>query len=398
MIEEKLVKKIDDYSKAIKDEVIHMRRELHKIPEISDNLPKTRSFILNELNKYNVEIEEKVGNNGIVAVLRGGKEGKTVAYRADMDALPITEENDFEFKSKHKGVMHACGHDGHVAIALSILKVLSSIQKEIRGNIKFIFQPAEETGGGALPMINDGVLENPTVDYVFGSHIWPSVESGKFGLRQGPLMAGTDIVNIFIQGKGGHGAIPHKAINPIVVGSKIVNEIEAIKSYFINSGENSVISICALNSGDVNNVIPHTATLLGTVRTFSKDTQDVIIDQLEKIVSNISDIYGAQCTLEYKKHFPPTINDRNVILEIEDILKNYGMKGCIHSLMEPSMGAEDFSYFLQKVPGAFIFVGTKNEEKNIVNEIHHPQFNIDEDIFENATSVLCKILLEFLNK
>ncbi|GAA0176685.1 M20 family metallopeptidase [Clostridium sediminicola] len=398
MIDKKLAKKIDDYAKKIKDEAISIRRELHQIPEIGEDLPKTRRFILNELNKYDVEVSENVGNNGIVALLKGGQEGKTVAYRADMDALPILEGNDFQFKSKHKGKMHACGHDGHVTIALSILKVLSFIKDEIKGNIKFVFQPAEETVGGALNMINDGVLQNPKVEYILGSHIWPSIESGQFGLRKGPIMAGADIFEIFIQGKGGHGAMPHKAINPIVVGCKIINEIEAIKNYFVNSNENAVVTIGALNSGDVHNVIPHNATILGTVRFFSKDTQDIIIEKLQKIIDNISDIYGAECTLKYTKRFPATINNSDVISNIEHILTSYGMEGNIFKIDEPSMGAEDFSFYLQEIPGSFIFLGTKNEEKEIVNEIHHPRFNIDEDIFEKATSILCKLLLEFLEK
>jgi amidohydrolase len=398
MIEKSLIKKIDDYAKEIKDEVISIRRELHKIPELGDELPKTRDFILNELKKYDVEVQDNVGNNGIVALLRGSKEGKTVAYRADMDALPILEENHCEFKSKHEGRMHACGHDGHVTIALSILKVLSFIKDDIEGNIKFIFQSAEEEKGGALNMINAGVLNNPKVDYIFGSHIWPSIESGKFGLRKGPLMAATDIVEIFIQGKGGHGAMPYKAINPIVVASKIVSEIESIKNYFINSDENAVISICALNSGYVDNVIPHTATLLGTVRTFSEDTQNIIINKLEEIVKSVSEIYGAKSTLKYKKHYPATINDGDVVSNIENILESYGMKDKISKISSPSMGAEDFSHFLRNVPGAFIFIGTRNEQKDIVNEIHHPSFKIDEEIFEDVTSVLSKVILEFLTK
>lgn len=398
MRNEILTEKINQYTKAYKDEVILIRRQLHQIPEIGDNLPKTRALILNELKKYDIEIQENVGNNGIVAIIRGGLEGKTVAYRADMDALLILEQNDLEYKSKHEGKMHACGHDAHVAIALSITKVLSLLKNDIKGNIKVIFQPAEETSGGALNMINDGVLDNPKVDYILGSHMWPSIESGKLGLCSGPLMAGTDILEINIQGKGGHGGIPHNAINPIVVGSKIINEIESIKNYFIDSSERAVISICSINSGTTNNVIPNTATILGTVRSFSKDTQEIIIDKLRKIANNISDIYGAKCELIYKKNFPPTINNAYVIDEIKKELKNHGLEDSINHVKEASMGAEDFSYFLNQIPGAFIFIGTRNESKNITHEIHNPNFKIDEEVLEFASATLCKMLLAFLEK
>ena len=393
-----LAKKIKKYSKDIKDEVISIRRRLHEIPELGDDLPKTRSFILNELKKYNVEILENVGNNGIVALLRGKEKGKTIGYRADMDALPILEENTFEYRSKHPGKMHACGHDVHVAIALSMVKVFSFIKDEIRGDIKFIFQPAEETIGGALQMIEDKVLEDPKVDYIFGSHISPEIESSKIGLRSGGLMAGVDEFEIEIKGKGGHAGIPHKAINPLVVASKIVCELESIKNYFIDSGERVVISICTIKGGEAINVIPDSAKITGTIRYFSQKTQEVVADKFYKIVNNISDIYKADCNIDYVKLFPPVINDRDIVSDIENILKKYKLEDSIISIEDPSMGGEDFSFFLKAVPGAYIFLGTKNISKNIVKSLHNPKFNVDEDIFEKATSILCKIILEFLNK
>lgn len=393
-----LSKKIEQYSKEIKDEIISIRRALHQIPELGDDLPKTRSFILNELKKYDVEISENVGNNGIVALLRGKKNGKTIGYRADMDALPILEENICEYKSLHLGKMHACGHDAHMAIALSLIKVFSLIKDEIKGNIKFIFQPAEETIGGAFQMIQDKVLEDPKVDYIFGSHVWPDIESGKIGIRSGGLMAGVDEFEIEIQGKGGHAGIPHKAINPLVVASKIVCELESIKNYFIDSGERVVISICTMEGGKTINVIPHNAKIGGTLRFFSDEVQEIFIDKLHKIVNNISDIYGTSCKINYKKLFPPVINDSDVISTIEDTLKKDNLEDSIFPVENPSMGAEDFSFFLKEVPGAYIFLGTKNISKGIVRSIHNPQFDMDEDIFESATSILSKIILEFLDR
>jgi len=389
--------KIESYANSIKEEVINNRRILHKIPELGNDLPKTRQFILDELAKLDVEVRENVGKNGISALLRGGKDGKTIAYRADMDALPITEISNCEYKSLHESAMHACGHDAHVALSLSVLKVLSSVKEEIEGNIKFIFQPAEETSGGAHDMIEDGVLENPKVDYIFGSHVWPNYETGKIGLRKGPIMAGSDIIEITIQGRGGHAAMPHEAINPVVIGSKIVSEIEAIKCYFVSALDKLVISVCTMNAGDVYNVIPHSAKLTGTVRCFSKEVQEEVIDRLQKVVKNIANIYDAKCELNYIKNYPPVINDTNVISSVINILSDSGHEGNIISIPDPSMGAEDFSFFLNKVPGAFFFIGTGNSDKNTTYPLHNPSFNIDEDMFAIIIPKMCKIILGFLN-
>ncbi len=398
MIDQQRIEAIDRYVDASAGRIKKTRRDLHQIPETGNDLPKTRAYILDRLREYDVTIRECVGENGMVATLYGGKPGKTVAYRADMDALPLMEENDFSHKSTHPGKMHACGHDGHVTIALGILEILSKFQKEITGQVKFIFQPAEETTGGALKMIQDGALKNPTVDYIFGAHIWPSLKSGKMGLIKGPIMAGTDIIEILIEGKGGHGAIPHKAVNPISVGSKIVSEVEGIKNYFVPSSENSVISFGAFQAGEVNNVIPHTGRLLGSVRTFSKATQSIYMEQLKRIVHHVGQMYDAKCTLNYRHNYPPTINSPEIIDRLESCLIAYGQKEVIHHLEEPSMGAEDFSFFLQEVPGAFVFLGTQNEEKGITQEIHHPLYDLDEEILPFNSAIFSKLILDFLEK
>lgn len=398
MLDEKLIGQIDLMAKESVDNTILMRRSLHKIPEIGNDLPKTRALILQELQKYPVEVRENVGENGIVALLRGAQPGKTVAYRADMDALPIQEEIDCEYKSEHAGAMHACGHDAHVALALSILHVLSNVREQIKGNVKFIFQPAEETVGGAKPMIEDGALENPKVDYVFGSHVWPDVESGKIGLRKGPLMAGTDVIELLIHGKGGHAAMPHAAINTLVVGSKIVGEVEAIKNYFVHSQDRLVISLCSMKAGETYNVIPDQCKITGTVRYFAKEAQDIVVEKVQAIVDNVSAIYGAQCDLDYKKNYPATVNDADVISSVEAILEQHDMGERIFPIKTPYMGAEDFSFFLQEVPGAYFFIGTANAQKGTVYPLHNPKFTVDENIFAFATPTLSKIILEFLDK
>ncbi len=395
MNREELYSKIDEFSKEIKSEIIKIRRDLHRIPELSYDLPETRAYILKELKKYDIDIRENVGQNGIVATLNFSKPGKNIAYRADMDALPIMEENEVDYKSSHSGKMHACGHDGHMAMSFGILKIMYELKDELAGSIKFIFQPAEETEGGAKGMIEDGALENPKVDFIFGSHIWPDIESGKLGLKYGPIMAGTDAVAIEVKGRGGHIAIPHKAVNPIVVCSKIVNEVEGFKNYFIDSSENAVINFGSFQAGETFNVIPDTGVMKGSVRTFSKKTQAIIKNKLKLVIDNISQIYGAESKLHYIENYPPTINNDEVIDELKRILNNLNESSRIKEVKKPSMGAEDFSYYLQKVPGVFIFVGTYNEEKNITQEIHHPKYNMDEDILTETVALYSKIFIDF---
>ncbi len=381
MKDSKLEAAMQHYGATLGDRLVALRRDFHRIPELTDDLPRTRQMILDYLKSFEaLEVRDQVGNGGITALLRGGRAGKIYGYRADMDALPMEEKTRVPYRSTHPGKMHACGHDAHMTIALGILTILYEFREEIRGGVKFIFQPAEEAQGGAREMIEDGALRNPEVEEIYGIHVWPSIEKGRFGLKAGDLMAGTDIIRIDIQGKGGHPGIPHHAINPIVVGSKIVSELESITSYDIDSGENAVISICSFHGGLVNNIIPGEVTIHGTVRTFNPETQDIVASRMADIIHHMGALYEAGCTLDYHKHFPPTINHPRAVDKFEAFLTQKGMAGTIHRLTKPSMGAEDFSYFLQEKPGAFIFVGTRNEEKGILHEIHHPEFDIDEDI------------------
>src|SRR6056297_2471780 len=398
MKKEELYKKIDKCSQEIEKEIIKIRRDLHKIPEIGYDLTKTRNYIIREIKKYNLDVRENVGKNGIVATLNFSKVGQNLAYRADMDALPLREENEIEYISTHRGKMHACGHDGHMAIAFGILKIMYELKDDLSGSIRFIFQPAEETDGGAKGMIEDGALDNPKVDYIFGTHIWPDIETGKFGLKNGPIMAGTDMFEIQVNGRGGHIAIPHKAVNPLVVCSKILNEVEGFKNYFIDSNENSVVNFGSIQAGETFNVIPDKGIMKGSVRTFNQEIKNIIKSKLETVTNNISQIYGAVSTLKYIDNYPPTINNNKVVDKIENILIDLGESERVYKVKKPSMGAEDFSYYLQKVPGAFIFLGTYNEEKGITQEIHHPKYKMDEDILSNSSAIYSKIFADFLNK
>lgn len=370
-------------------------RNLHQMPEIHDDLPRTRQYLLDQLTQFDVNLREDVGNHGIVATLDGEGEGKCVAWRADMDALPMAEKTELAFRSAVPNRMHACGHDAHMAIGLGILRLLAQNRHRFKGQVKFIFQPAEETTGGARPMMEDGALDHPKVDYILGLHVWPSLELGQIGLARRELMAGGVTLKIHIQGKGGHAGRPHEAINPIVVAAKLINEFEAIKNYDVPSQENIVLSFGLLQSGSVFNVIPDTAELHGTVRYFNHDLKQHVLNRLDQICQAIARLYGADITLKVIENYPPTINHPEIVERLANTIARMDDFSPAE-ITVPSMGSEDFSFFLQAVPGAFIWLGMKPPGQADYYEIHHPKFAVNEDIFLNTPALAAQMILDLL--
>lgn len=427
-----LDKKLAEMGVALAKDFVTNRRELHKIPELSEDLPKTRAYVLAALAAIGDEVEvlPNVGNNGIVALVRGlgegpgkpagaddtegseslegfegsespeGPEGAAdpetcVAYRADMDALPVNEVSSVDYCSTHPGQMHACGHDAHTAIALGALKLLYETRSEWRGQVKFIFQTAEETSGGAKPMIEAGVLENPPVKAILGTHVWPSLPVGQIGVKAGDLMAGTDILTIKIQGRGGHAGRPHEAKNPLPVAARLILETEAIKNYDVNAMETVVISLCSIHGGSVNNVIPDDLTMLGTVRYFSVPVQKLVHERLRAICRSLAELYEVEIDLHIHENFAPTINNADLADVISDYMGEDGRFTAVQDIT-PSMGAEDFGVFAQHVPGFFLLAGVGNEAAGIVHELHHPKFQIDEAIFDSYPAFVASMLLHLL--
>ncbi|RKD32449.1 M20 metallopeptidase family protein [Thermohalobacter berrensis] len=390
----KIIKeKINKYNK----EFINLRRYFHQYPEIGYKEHKTSKKIAELLYKWGLEVKKGVADTGVVGLLKGKKSGKTIAVRADIDALPIEEKTNLEFASKNKGVMHACGHDGHITIGLWTAKVLSELKDKIEGNIKFIFQPAEEGPGGAERMIKEGVLEKPKVDAIIGLHIWPEIKSGYVGISKGPIMAAADRFDIKVIGSGGHGAVPHMSVDPIVVGSKIVSALQTLVSRETDPLDCLVISNCVFKSGDVFNVIPNEANLSGTVRTFNPEIRKSIPKRIGEIVEGIT--RAMRCKYEYKYNFyyPPTINNKKFTTFFEEVAKDTIGHDKVFELERPSMGGEDFSYYLKKIPGTFFFLGTKNEEKGINKPIHHPEYTFDEDILQKGTELFVNTVIKYLN-
>ncbi len=377
-------------------ELVNIRRHLHENPELGFEEVATAQYIADYLAGLGLEVTSQVAKTGVVALLRGARPGKTVAIRADMDALPIQELNEVPYKSKNPGKMHACGHDAHVAAAIGAARILWELRDQINGNVKFIFQPAEEAPGGAEPMIAAGVLENPTVDAIIGGHVWGGLESGIIEVMSGPTMASSDIIRLKIIGKGGHAAQPHTTIDPIVIASEIVGALQKLVSRQTDPFESVVISICSFHAGDVFNVIPHSAYLEGAVRTLNNELRQELPQKIEKIIRGITEHYGATYELDYYLGYPVTVNDPGVTETVRRAAISVLGDDKVRVAARASMGGEDYAYFLNKVPGTYIRIGTRNPEKGICQEMHHPRFDIDEAVLELTPVVYAQAAFDLL--
>ncbi len=357
---------------------------------------KTSGVVADVLQELGLDVQEGVGGTGVVALLDGASPGKVVALRADMDALPLDERTGLPFASAHGGTMHACGHDSHMAMLLGAARVLKGLQAELTGRVKFIFQPAEEEGekGGAGPMIEDGVLEDPKVDYVFGLHVWPSIDSGKIGYRTGALLAATDTFYVTVKGKGGHGAKPHLAVDPILAGAHVVVALQSLASREVDPLEPFVLTVGKLEGGTVDNIIPSEAHLEGTLRTVNEETRSSLKERLERVIGGVTSAYRADYDLRFEEGYPPTVNDPEVTTHALGVLGEvFGEGGVIE--VEPSMGGEDFSRYLRRVPGSFFLLGTRNEKKGITASLHSPHFQVDEAVLPLGSAALARLAMAF---
>ena len=369
------------------DYSINLRRDFHQFPELGFQEFRTSEIIAKELENLGYVVIKNIGKTGVIGILQGKLEGPTILLRFDMDALPILEENEKEYVSKNPGIMHACGHDGHMAIGLTVAKILSTLKNKIKGTIKFIFQPAEEGLGGALATIDDGVLENPKPDYCLGLHLWNEKPLGWIGFNSGAMMAAADTFEIIVSGKGGHGGLPHKAIDPIVTAASIITSAQTIISRNVSPLENAVVSFGSIQGGSTFNVIPNSVRLTGTIRTFDLNIRKNIFDRLEKIIYSISESMGCHASFRIDEVTPAVINDSNVISVLKRVCAEQ-LPGFSLDDNFRTMGSEDFSLFLNQIHGCFFFVGSANSEKNLIFGHHHPRFDFDENVFPIAVSCL----------
>jgi len=395
------IPRLHDVVEEILPGIIADRRFLHENPELGFQEVKTSTFVAERLESLGVEdIRTGINKTGVTGLIGGSGSGpgkeRVVLVRADMDALPILEANDVEYRSKNEGTMHACGHDAHTAILLGLARVLIERKDQFAGTVKVLFQPAEELPpGGAEGMIREGVLEDPHVDAVFGLHMAQDQPVGKISVGSGPVMAAADGFRIRIQGKGGHGAYPSYCVDPIVAGAQIILALQTLVSRETDPTKSAVISTCFFNSGDAFNVIPDIAELGGTVRTFDLELRDFLQKRVPEVAEGVGKALRAEVEVDYTLGYPSTVNDEGATEIVREAVRE--VVGEEHLLVtEPKMGGEDFSYFLIERPGAFFFIGSNNEEKGLTWGHHHPRFDIDEESMGIGLETMAATVTKYL--
>jgi len=399
--------------KDIEQKVIDWRRDIHQNPELGNREFRTAALVAKHLQSLGIEVQTKVGITGVVGVLKGGQPGPVVALRADMDALPVLERTPISFASKattfyegkETAVMHACGHDSHVAILMGVAEILSGMQKELKGTVKFIFQPAEEGApkgeeGGAELMVKEGALNNPKVDVIFGLHINAQVEVGKITYRPGGMFAGVGDMKITVKGKSSHGAEPWSSVDPIVVSAQIINNLQTIVSRNVNVTKNAaVVTIGAIHGGNRSNIIPEQVEMLGTVRTLSEADEKLVFERIRQIVTKTAEANGTEATLElpYSSHYPVTFNNIALTAKmLPSLQKSTGAENVV--LVPAETGAEDFSFFANEVPGFYFYVGAlpKGKDPETSAPHHTPEFYLDESGFITGVNAMVNLVVDYM--
>jgi amidohydrolase len=386
--------KIFQLATQIAPYAISLRRHFHMHPEIGLKEFKTQERIISELKEMGLE-PKRINGTGVLVQINGANPGKTVALRADIDALPLNDEIEEPYKSTIAGVSHACGHDAHTALALGVAKLFTMLQNELCGNVRFLFQPSEELlpDGGALGMIAEGALIG--VDAIIGAHVWQPLAIGKIGVSYDKLMAAPDEFTITVKGSGGHGSMPQQTIDPIVVGAQIVLLLRAITASAIDPRESAVLTVGVFKAGEVFNIIPDTATIKGTVRSFDENVRTKIHQQIDQICRGCCQTMGADYALELTLGFPAVINNPEISRLLAEASQEVLGADSVEE-MQPTLVAEDFSFYLQKVPGAYFFLGAGNEKKGVVFPHHHPKFDIDELCLQNGIGVMAAAILKLM--
>ncbi len=379
----------------IQDAIINTRRDIHQHPELGFRELRTAKLVADKLKALGLEVQTEVGRTGVVGLLEGRGYGPTIALRADMDALPIQETGNPPYKSKKDGVMHACGHDGHTAMLLGTAEVLIGMKDRIHGKIKFIFQPAEEGQGGARVMIEEGVLED--VAEIYGIHLWNYQKLGTVGVRSGPILASADIINIVVKGTGGHGAAPQGTVDAVVVAAHLISAIQTIVSRNTNPLESTVVTIGKIQGGSNFNIIADKVILNGTTRAYTEANRQLIKTRLQEIVDGVAATYKAEITLKYFDGYPPTVNDAALTEKVITAAEKIVGEGAGSPFL--SMGGEDFSYYAQKIPGCFFFIGSAPENVEPGSVPHHcSHFNIEEQALLVGCSVYVQLIEDLLIK
>ncbi|MCB9437016.1 MAG: amidohydrolase [Anaerolineales bacterium] len=379
----------------LREQLIAWRRDFHRHPEIAFEETRTAGIVAQRLNELGLEVQTGVGKTGVVGILEGAADGPTVLVRADMDALPIQEVNDVPYRSEKPNTMHACGHDAHTAIALGVATLLAQHREQLAGRVKFVFQPAEEIGEGAKAMIDDGVLTYPTPDVAVGLHVWNTLPVGQVAVTDGPAMAGVDSFRMQITGSGGHAAEPQQTRDPVIAAAHIMTAAQTIVSRNVRALDAAVVSFTRMMGGDAFNVIPDSVELWGTLRNFSAEIRDILIERLGQIAQGVAQ--GFECTvdLEIARTLPPLINDSNIGERLRQGFASIRPDLTVVDDLR-TMGAEDMGLFLRAVPGVYFFVGSANSQRGFDFPHHHPRFDIDEEALTIGTSLLTSAVADYV--
>jgi amidohydrolase len=379
-------------------ELTAWRRDLHAHPEIAYQEFRTSDIVAAKLAEWGIEVHRGLGGTGVVGTLRGAQSpagARTIGLRADMDALPMQEENDFEHRSTVPGRMHACGHDGHTTMLLGAARYLAET-RNFAGTVHFIFQPAEEGGAGARRMIEDGLFDLFPCDEVYGMHNWPEMPAGTIGVRPGAMMASADLFEVKIVGRGGHGAMPHHTVDPVVVAAHVVTALQSLVSRNANPLENAVVSVTMIHSGSAFNVIPNEATIGGTVRTFQESVRDMIEAGISRIASNVAEAFGATADVQYRRNYPVTLNSVDQAAFAAEVASELVGEERVRREFDPSMGAEDFAFMLQQRPGAYVWIGQSGGPSSCM--VHNPRYDFNDEILPLGASYWARLVERALPK
>lgn len=385
-------------AKALRPELVDWRRDLHRHPEVGFDVHRTAGIVADKLNQFGLEVQTGIGQTGVVGVLEGAADGPTVLWRADMDALPIEEENDVPYKSTVAGKMHACGHDGHVAIALGVARVLSRHRESLQGRVKFMFQPAEEMGaGGALAMIKDGVLDDPPIpDVSLGLHLWNTLPLGTVSMSAGPMMAGSSFFDLRVRGVAGHAAMPHTAIDPVSCTGQLISALHTIVGRKMDAMAGAVVlTVTSVESSShAFNAIPSYVKLGGTFRTFNAYTSEMLEQHIRSVATSVCESVGCEVDIHIRHPNIPVMNDPDVTKRIRSIFQ--ATLGADKVIAEKTMASEDMSYVLEDVPGVFFFLGSSNAERGLTYGHHHPRFDFDEDVLPLGVQLACRAIGDYV--
>ncbi|MEK7277145.1 MAG: amidohydrolase [Chloroflexota bacterium] len=384
-------------AKALEPVMIERRRDFHRHPELGFQEVRTAGIVANELNQLGLEVRTGVGRTGVVALLEGDQPGPTILLRFDMDALPITEANATDYVSQTPGVMHACGHDGHTTIGLAVAKMLTPLRSQIAGTLKFVFQPAEEGLGGAKAMVGDGVMEGPAPERSLALHVWNDKPLGWVAATDGPCMAASNRFTITLRGKGGHGASPYQTIDPVLASAQIITAVQSIVSRNVNALDSAVISVTAVNAGEAFNVIPSSAVLRGTMRTFRHEVRDLIVRRFTQVVAGVAGAMGCQAEIDIQTISPAVINDATMSAQVRELAQAVpGVTNVVSD--ERTMGSEDMAEMMEAVPGCYFFVGSADPARGLDFPHHHPRFDFDERVLALSAALMAGAAARYVIK